>query len=113
MPTFRIVYIDDDTFRPRTLTAAFANRQAAEIAMAKHGHRVAHITEMRTSETAVDPVEVAMAEPPRPAAGPPAETARARITATQPLLGLPRYDLAGVAVVAAGIAMAGAAILLF
>ena len=34
MPTYRIVYIDDDTFAPRTLTAAFPNRTAVEIAMA-------------------------------------------------------------------------------
>lgn len=81
--------------------------------MAKHGHRVAHIAAMRARETAADPVAVAMAEPPRAAADPPAEGAPERIAAPEPLPGLPRYDLAGVAVVAAGIAMAGAAILLF
>jgi len=113
MPTFRIVYIDDDTFAPRTLTAAFADRAAAEIEMARHGHRVVHLAEMRVGETAADPVSVPMAAASDASLMSPQPNPQARITATQPLLGLPRYDLAGVAVVAAGIAMAGAAYLLF
>lgn len=110
MPTFRIVYVDDDTFAPRTLTAAFPDRAAVEIAMAKHGHRVVHIAEMRAGESAADPIEMPMSAKDEPGKAP---ADRERETATQPLLGLPRYDLAGVAVVAAGIAMAGAAYLLF
>jgi hypothetical protein len=115
MPTFRIVYIDDDTFAPRTLTAAFPDRAAIEIAMAKHGHRVVHIAELRAGESAADPIEIAMsgvAEPreqgARDSAGPSEGASAAR-----PLLGLPRYDLAGVAVVAVGVVIAGAALLLF
>jgi hypothetical protein len=113
MPTFRIVYIDDDTFAPRTLTAAFADRAAAEIEMAKHGHRVVHLAEMRVGETAADPVSVPMAAASDARLTAPRPNTQEHITATQPLLGLPRYDLAGVAVVAAGIAVAGAAYLLF
>ena len=113
MPTYRIVYIDDDTFAPRTLTAAFPSRAAVEIAMAKHGHRVVHIAEMRAGESAADPIEVAMpAESAKPAADA-TSPGRAPATPTHWMLGLPRYDLAGVAVVAAGIAVAGAAYLLF
>lgn len=106
MPTFRIVYIEDDTFAPRTLTAAFADRAAAEIEMAKHGHRVVHIAEMRAGERAFDPVTVAMAPASDATKVPARHDAPERITATQPLLGLPRYDLAAVAVVMAGIAVA-------
>lgn len=113
MPTFRIVYIDDDTFRPRSLTAAFADRAAAEIEMARHGHRVVHLAEMRVGETAADPVSVPMAAASKARLLTLQPETRERITATQPLSGLPRYDLAGVAVVAAGIAVAGAAYLLF
>jgi len=115
MPTFRIVYIDDDTFSPRTLTAAFAHRAAAEIAMAKHGHRVVHIAEMKAAESPTDRVVVPMAGDGAAdgAGGGKGTEARERATATQPLLGLPRYDLASVAVIAAGLAVAGAAFLLF
>ncbi len=114
MPTFRIVYIDDDTFRPRTLTAAFPDRATAEIAMAKHGHRVAHIAELGAGELPTGPVAVRMApdaeqELARDKLGAP-ERANARAIAAQPLLGRPRHDLAGVAIVAAGLAVAGAAI---
>jgi hypothetical protein len=113
MPTYRIVYIDDDTFAPRTLTAAFPSRAAVEIAMAKHGHRVVHIADMKVGENAADPIELAMPlEGEKPSASERLPR-RAPATATHPLLGLPRYDLAGVAVVAAGIAVAGAAYLLF
>jgi hypothetical protein len=113
MPTFRIVYIDDDTFAPRTLTAAFADRAAAEIEMAKHGLRVVHLAEMHAGETAADPIVIPMAAACDVSLLPARPRTQERVTATQPLLGLPRYDLAGVAVVAAGIAMAGAAYLLF
>ncbi len=122
MPTFRIVYIDDDTFAPRTLTAAFPHRAAAEIAMAKHGHRVVHIAELKLGESAADPISVAMADNDGAACGVSARGAagdairkpreREPASVTPSLLGLPVYDLAGVAVVAAGIALAGAAILL-
>ena len=113
MPTYRIVYIDDDTFSPRTLTAAFAHRAAAEIAMAKHGHRVVHIAELKAGESPTDPVVIAMAgESAHDGIGNRA-AARERATATRPLLGLPRYDLAGVAMIAAGLVVAGAAFLLF
>jgi hypothetical protein len=111
MPTFRIVYIDDDTFAPRTLTAAFPDRAIAEIAMARHGHRVVHIAEMRSGESAGDPVSVAMApEADQGATAMPGEPARAPVPR---MLGLPAYDLAGAAVIAAGLAVAGAALLLF
>jgi len=105
MPTFRIVYIDDDTFAPRTLTAAFSDRAAVEIAMAKHGHRVVHIAELRTGESMADPIEIAMSGV--------AEPRDARQPASEPTLGLPRYDLASIAVVAVSVAVAGAALLLF
>ena len=68
---------------------------------------------MRAGETAADPVSVPMAAASDATRVFPQPNPQERITATQPLLGLPRYDLAGVAVVAAGIAMAGAAYLLF
>lgn len=113
MPIFRIVYIDDDTFAPRALTAAFPDRAAAEIAMAKHGHRIAHIAEMGAGECERGPVAIPMA-PACDAAAPPArpgESGHAR--APQTLIGLPAYDLAGAFVVVAGIAIAGAALLLF
>jgi hypothetical protein len=110
MPIFRIVYIDDDTFAPRTLTAAFPDRAAVEIAMAKHGHRVAHVAELRAGESAADPIAVPMvAADDRDMRRPPA----ARAPERPPLLGLPRYDLAGVAVVAVGFAIASAAFFLF
>jgi hypothetical protein len=112
MPTYRIVYIDDDTFAPRTLTAAFPSRAAVEIAMAKHGHRVAHIVEMRSGESAADPIEIAMLpESEKPDMGE-ALPRHGPAAPTRWMLGLPRFDLAGV-VVAAGIAVAGAAYLLF
>ena len=113
MPTFRIVYIEDDTFAPRTLTAAFADRVAAEIEMAKHGHRIVHIAEMRADERASGPIVVGMAKAADAGTAPAASGAPARATPVQPLLGLPRYDLAGVAVIAAGFVVAGAAYLLF
>jgi hypothetical protein len=113
MPTFRIVYIVDDTFAPRTLTAAFADRAAAGIEMAKHGRRVLHLAEMRVGEMPADPVSIPMAAASDAGFMPLKSEMRERVTATQPLLGLPRYDLAGVAVVAVGIAVAGAAYLLF
>jgi hypothetical protein len=113
MPTFRIVYIEDDSFAPRTLTAAFADRVAAEIEMAKHGHRVVQIAEMRAGQRASDPITVTMAPASDTSMAPAQPDIPERLTATQPLLRLPRYDLAGVAVVAAGIVVAGAAYLLF
>ena len=110
MPIFRIVYIDDDTFAPRTLTAAFPDRAAVEIAMAKHGHRVAHVAELRAGERAADPIAIPMvAADDRDMRKPTAERGPER----QPLFGLPRYDLAGVAVMAVGCAVAGAAYFLF
>ena len=112
MPTYRIVYIDDDTFAPRTLTAAFPSRAAVEIAMAKHGHRVVHIAEMRVGESAADPIEIAMPAEGEKAAGE-ASPRREPAVPAHWMRSLPRYDLAGVAVVAAGIAVAGAAYLLF
>ena len=113
MPTYRIVYIDDDTFAPRTLTGAFPNRTAVEIAMAKHGHRVVHIAEMRVGEKAADPIEIAMPAGGEIPATTEASPRREPAARAHWMLGLPRYDLAGVAVVAAGIAVAGAAYLLF
>jgi hypothetical protein len=110
MPVFRIVYIDDDTFAPRTLTAAFPSRAAVEIAMAKHGHRVAHIAELGAGESAADPIEISIASGEGPAARRPADVPA---RAAQQVLGLPRYDLAGAAVVVVGFAIAGAAFLLF
>jgi hypothetical protein len=109
MPVFRIVYIDDDTFAPRTLTAGFASRAAAEVAMAKHGHRVVHIVELRAGERAADPIEVPIAMGEARDSG---EALHASARATRPMLGWPRYDLAGAAVVAVGFAIAGAAFLL-
>lgn len=107
MPTFRIVYIDDDTFAPRSLTAEFPDRAAAEIALAKHGLRVVHIAPLTAGETAVDPVRIAMAAAqvaaPR---GPHMPDERRRRT-------LPRYDLAGAGVALVGLAVAGVAFLLF
>jgi hypothetical protein len=106
MPIFRIVYIDDDTFAPRTLTAAFANRAAAEVAMAKHGHRVVHMAELGPGESAADPVRISLTggEPPS------ALEAPAR-HAPRPLLCRLRDDLAGVATVL-GIVVVGAALLI-
>ncbi len=108
MPIFRIVYIDDDTFAPRTLTAAFANRTAAEITMAKHGHRVVHISDLGPGESATDPVRIAMADG---AEAPAAHEAPVR-PASRPLLRRLRDDLAGVATVA-GIVAIGAVLLIF
>jgi hypothetical protein len=113
MPTFRIVYIDDDTFRPRTLTASFADRAAAEIAMAKHGHRVVHVVELRADESPDDPVAVPIVPGSNAGGATAPRAASERARAPRPLLGLPRYDLAGVTVFAAGIAVAISAILLF
>lgn len=111
MPIFRIVYIDDDTFAPRTLTAAFADRAAAEIAMARHGHRVVHMAEMGAGESAADPVRIPMAGE-RMVSGASESAAQDRpVPATRVPFGLIRYDLAGVAAV--GIMVAGVAYLLF
>jgi len=107
MPTFRIVYIDDDTFTPRTLTAAFSDRAAAEIEMARHGHRIVHIVPMRSGETARDPIRVPMVPETEESALPERPAYRG---AAQPLLGILAHDLAGVAVIAAGLAAAGVAI---
>lgn len=111
MPVFRIVYIDDDTFAPRTLSAAFADRAAAEIAMAKHGHRVVHIAVLGAGESPRDPIAVPMAPGCDASRAQPRESGRA--TAPQPPARLPSYDIAGAAVVAVGIAVAGAVLLLF
>lgn len=106
MRTYRIVYIDDDTFAPRTLTAAFANREAAEIAMARHGHRIVHLAEMRVGERATDPIGIEIAcGPDRPGVG-----ARAPIR-RMARLALARHSIAGLAV-ALGIVAAGAAYLM-
>jgi hypothetical protein len=116
MPVYRIVYTDDDSFRPRTLTAEFPSRPAAEAAMAKHGHRIAHIAEMGLGESIADPVVVPMASGATSCAGTSFTREcreRLRASAPQPLLGLPIYDLAAVMVVIAGAAMASAALLLF
>jgi hypothetical protein len=111
MPVFRIVYIDDDTFAPRTLTAAFADRAAAEAAMARHGHRIVHMAQMRDGESAADPVRIPMAG----GRASPGEAAAARrdtpTAAPRMPFGLAKLGLAGVA--AAGIMVAGVAILLF
>ena len=116
MPIFRIVYVEDDTFAPRTLTAAFPDCAAAEIEMARHGHRVAHIAEMRSGESAGDPITVPMVPDDKSGEipiAPPVPGRRVPATGARPLLGIPAYDIAGVAVIAAGIVMAGAAFLLF
>lgn len=113
MPTFRIVYIDDDTFAPRSLTADFPDRAAAEIAMAKHGHRVVHVAALEAGARVTDPILIAMPAAaaridPRPA-GPCREQAPA--VPKGPIL--PRYDLAGAAVAVVGLAVAGVALFLF
>ena len=106
MRTYRIVYIDDDTFAPRALTAAFASRAAAEVAMAQHGHRIVHLAEMRIDERATDPIGIEIAcGPDRPAVGTRAPTRR---TAS---LALARHGIAGLAA-ALGIVAAGAAYLM-
>jgi hypothetical protein len=67
---------------------------------------------MRSHESPSDPIAVAMvaeAKSQRVQAAP-GKPAR---SALQPRLGLPAYDLAGVAVIAVGIAVAGAAFFLF
>lgn len=83
--------------------------------MAKHGHRVVHITELRAGESAADPIEIAMSgvAEPREQTAPNAAGPREGASAARTLLGLPRYDLAGVAVLAVGVVIAGAALLLF
>jgi hypothetical protein len=115
MPTFRIVYIDtdriDDTgFTVRTLTATFPDRASAEDAMARHGHRIAHLAELGAGETVRDaPVlrieegAAILDEPARPA-----RRARARWTRAVPV-----QDLAAAALVAAGAVMACVAVWLF
>lgn len=112
MPVFRIVYIDDDTFAPRTLSAAFADRAAAEIAMAKHGHRIVHVAELGAGESLRDPVAVAMAPECDASAARSPAAEDARVDAA-PRVRFASYDLAGAAAVAAGIALLGAALLLF
>lgn len=112
MPIFRIVYIDDDTFAPRTLTAAFANRTAAEIVMAKHGHRVVHMAELGPGENGVEPMLIAMADGAAPPAAREAPARHARSAAPRPLLVRLRDDLAGVATVLCIVAV-GAAFLIF
>ena len=108
MRTYRIVYIDDDTFAPRTLTAAFASRAAAEGEMAKHGHRVVHIAETRAGERATDPVRVEIAGDPNP---PHEEACAARQTTRRTArVALARHSIAGL-VAAIGIVAAGAAYL--
>ena len=106
MPTFRIVYVEDDTFAPRTLTASLADRSAAEIAMAKHGHRIVHIAALDAGASAADPIRVAMAAA-RPRADDVAPHEPA--PAAPQRLGLARYDLAGAAIAVAGLAAAGVA----
>ena len=110
MQTYRIVYIDDDTFAPRTLTAAFASRAAAELAMARHGHRVVHIAEMRAGESAADPIRIEIAcgsDRLRPE-----PTARRPKAVWPTQLALARHGIVGVVAVL-GFAAAGAAYLLF
>lgn len=110
MPTFRIVYVEDDTFAPRTLTASFHDRATAEIAMAKHGHRVVHIAALDAGESPADPVRIEMAA----AASRPEAAAFARRERAAPhRVGLARFDLAGAAIAVVGLAAAGAAIFLF
>ena len=111
MPTFRIVYIDDDTVASRTLTAAFADRAAAEIAMAKHGHRVVHAVQIGAGEQAKDPIRIPVSEEGQDRVADAAMPRPERAPAARTLFGPPRYDLAGVAV--AVVAVAGAAFLLF
>ena len=116
MPVFRIVYVDTDhaddaNMSLRTLTAAFEKRATAEAAMAKHGHRIAHLAEMGPTESVSNPVTVPIAG--GFMASPPRHRVEARASATYPFFGLPRYDLAAMAVAAAGAVMAGAAIWLF
>lgn len=116
MPIFRIVYIDSDCIDDartglRTLTAEFENRATAEAAMAKHGHRIARLAEIGRGESRSHPVTVPIAS------GFAASRSRLRVEArassTHPCFGLPRYDLAALAVVFAGAVMTGAAIWLF
>jgi hypothetical protein len=111
MPIFRIVYIDDDTFAPRTLTAAFANRAAAEIAMAKHGHRVAHMAELGAGENGAAPVQIEMTGG-QPGAALPAPARHGPGAAPRRLLRRLRDDLTGVATVL-GIVVVGAVLLIF
>jgi hypothetical protein len=66
---------------------------------------------LRASETAAAPADVQISAAAAVTAERPARGASER--ATRPRLGVPRYDLAGIAVAAAGIAVAAAAILLF
>jgi len=112
MPIFRIVYIDSDCIDDartglRTLTAAFENRATAEAAMAKHGHRIAHLAEIGRGESLSDPA----------ASGFTSSRSRLQVeacaSATHPYFELPRYDLAALAVIFVGAAMTGAAIWLF
>jgi hypothetical protein len=115
MPIFRIVYIDtdyvgDESLRPRTLTAAFADRAAAEAAMAKHGLRIAYIAEAGRDAGGSELATIPMAgdSPPQaPVPIPPAVGERNSVAT------LPRYDLAAWTVVVAGAAMVGAAFWLF
>lgn len=109
MPIFRIVYIDDDTFTPRCLTAEFPDRAAAEIAMARHGHRVVHLAALAAAESAADPIRIAISDASAPheiAIAPARERAPRRFA-------FRRDDLAGAAVAVAGLAAFGAAIFLF
>ena len=108
MPIFRLVYIDDDTFAPRTLTAAFADRAAAEIAMARHGHRVVHVAELGAGECAADPVRIAMAVS---AGSPKSPMPPAAPTAPLPARGAWRDGLGGAAAVL-GIVVVGVAFLI-
>jgi hypothetical protein len=61
MPVLRIVYVSDQTGRPETVTAQFANRDEALAALAAAGTRVLQIGELRPGERATDPVVVPMA----------------------------------------------------
>jgi len=61
MPVLRIVYVSDESGRPETLTAAFANRDEALAALAAAGMRVLQIGELRNGERATDPIVVPMA----------------------------------------------------
>ena len=116
MPVFRIVYIDTDhaddaNVSVRTLTAAFEDRATAEAAMAKHGHRIAHLAELGQAESISDPVKLKIAG--GFTAIPRRHRDDERASAVHPFIGLPRYDLAAMAVVIAGAMMTGAAIWLF
>jgi hypothetical protein len=121
MPVFRIVYIDEVSLRPHTLTEEFPSRAAAQAALERRGHRIAHVAEMRPGESVTDPIVVPMAgasavRAPGAIAGAALSFSGERRPASAgllPALGLPIYDIAAVGVVVAGALMASAALVLF